>query len=75
MELDRISTIDDWSTTESVSDLQVLLGFPNFYRRFIRKYAKVTMPISDVLKQAENLRTYKQVKWKWTWNAKLAFHK
>jgi hypothetical protein len=37
MESDRISTIEDWPTPESVRDVQVLLGFTNFYRRFIRK--------------------------------------
>jgi hypothetical protein len=50
MESDRISTIEDWPTPETVSDVQVLLGFTNFYRRFIRKYAKVTAPISNLLK-------------------------
>jgi len=75
MEPDRISTIEDWPTPESVRDVQVLLGFTNFYRRFLRKYAKVTTPISDLLKKAENSRTSKQVKWEWTRIAELAFRK
>ena len=49
MESDRISTIEDWPTPESVGAVQVLLGFANLYRRFIRKFAKVTAPISNVL--------------------------
>jgi hypothetical protein len=53
----------------------VLLGFTNFYRRFIRKYAMVTTPISDLLKKAENPRTSEQVKWEWTRDAELAFRK
>jgi len=67
MESDRISTIEDWPTLESVRDVQVLLGFRNFYRIFIRKYAKVTAPISNLLK--------KQGSWKWEWtrDAELAF--
>jgi hypothetical protein len=52
MESDRISTIEDWPTPKSIRDVQVLLGFTNFYRRFIRKYAKVTTPISDLLKNS-----------------------
>jgi hypothetical protein len=75
MESDRISTIEDWPTPESVRDVQVLLGFTHFYRRFIRKYAKVTKPISDLLKKAENPRTSKQVKWEWTRDAELVFRK
>jgi hypothetical protein len=37
MESDRISTIEDWPTPNSIRDVQVLLGFTNFYRQFIRK--------------------------------------
>ena len=50
MESDCISMIEDWPTPASVRDVQVLLGFANFYRRFIRKYAKVTAPILNLLK-------------------------
>ena len=67
MESDRISTIEDWPTPESVQDVQVLLGFANFYRRFIRKYAKVTAPRSNLLK------TQGSRKWEWTRDAELAF--
>jgi hypothetical protein len=75
MESDRISTIEDWPTPESVRDVQVLLGFTHFYRQFIRKYSKVTMPISDLLKKAKNPRMPKQVIWEWTRDAELAFWK
>jgi hypothetical protein len=33
MEADRIATIEDWPTPKSVKDVQVLMGFTNFYRR------------------------------------------
>jgi hypothetical protein len=36
METDRIAMIEDWPTPKSVRDVQVLLGFTNFYRRFIQ---------------------------------------
>jgi len=53
MELDRISTIKDWPTLKSIRDVQVLLGFTNFYRSFIRKYAKVTLALTELLKKAD----------------------
>jgi len=53
MESDRISTIEDCPTPESVRNVQVLLGFTNFYRKFIRKYGKVTAPISKLAKDTE----------------------
>jgi len=51
MESDRISTIEDWPTPISVRHVQVLLGFTNFYRRFIRKYANVTLPLTELIKE------------------------
>jgi len=69
MESDRIATMEDWPTPGSVREVQVLLGFPNFYRRFIRKYAKVTAPISNLLK------TQGSRKGEWPWDAELAFRK
>jgi len=53
MESDRISTIEDWPTPKSVRDVQVLFGFANFYRQFIRKYSKVTLPLTELLRMAE----------------------
>jgi len=50
MELVRIATIEDWPMPKSIRDVQVLLGFANFHRRFIRKYAKVTLPFTELLK-------------------------
>jgi len=69
MESDRISTIEDWSTLDSVRDVEVLLRFPNIHQRFIRKYAKLTAPISNLLK------TNGSRKWEWTWDAEHAFGK
>jgi len=67
MESDRISTMEDWPTPESVRDVEVLLGFTNLYRKFIRKFAKVTAPISTFLK------TQGSMKWEWSRDAELAF--
>jgi len=75
MESDRISTIEEWTTPESVRDVQVLLEFTHFYWRFIRKYAKVTTPKSYLLKKAEICRRSKQIKWEWTRDSELTFRK
>jgi hypothetical protein len=68
-ESDCISMIEDWPTAESVQDVQVLLGFTHRYWRFIRKYAKVTAPISNLLK------TQGSRKWEWNRDAEHAFWK
>jgi hypothetical protein len=69
MEADRIATIEDWPTPKSVKNVQVLKGFTNFYRRFVKKYAKVTAPISDLLKKEAS------GKWEWTQYAETALQK
>jgi hypothetical protein len=51
MEVDRIATIENLPTPKSVKNVQVLMGFTNFYRRFVKKYSKVTAPITDLLKK------------------------
>jgi hypothetical protein len=48
-----ILRIEDWPTPESFRNVQVLIRFNNIYQRIIRKYVKVTTPISDLLKNAE----------------------
>jgi len=88
MESDRIATIEDWPTPKSIRNVQVLPGFGNFYRQFIRKYAKVTIPLTELLKTTiETARTPKAPrkavgkpnkplpKWEWTREAELAFRK
>jgi hypothetical protein len=77
MESDCISTIEDWPTPKSIRDVQVLLRFTNFYRRFIWKYVKITLPLTELLKQTEiTLETTPNsalkakgkptTKWEWT---------
>jgi hypothetical protein len=65
--------IQDWPIQESIRDVTVLVGFMNWYQQFIRKYAKVTTPISDMLKKAESCMTPKQLQYEWTQHAQFRF--
>ncbi|SAL96256.1 hypothetical protein [Absidia glauca] len=47
----KVKTITDWPPPKTVHDVQVFLGFANFYRRFIRSYSKLTTPITNLLKK------------------------
>jgi len=78
MESDLTATIKDWPTPKSMRDVQVLLGLTNFYRIFIRKYAKVTLPLTEFRKNSDTFRGKKSggsAKWEWTREAELAFRK
>jgi hypothetical protein len=46
----RITTITEWPTPTSITELQSFLGFANFYRRFIANYAAETAALTDLLK-------------------------
>jgi len=57
MDEERIRTIRDWKEPTNVKGVQSFLGFANFYRRFIRDYSKITMPLSSL--------TRKDKLWEW----------
>ena len=46
----RVTVIDEWKAPTTFRELQVFLGFANFYRRFIAGYSRITAPLSDLLK-------------------------
>lgn len=48
----RVATVREWPLPQSVREVQVFLGFANFYRRFIEGYSRVAGPITNLLKTA-----------------------
>jgi hypothetical protein len=62
-----IATIVDWPVPKSIHDVQVFLGFANFYRRFIEGYSHVVLLITNLLRKSK--------KFLWTPQAQEAFDK
>ncbi len=56
MEPDRVRTISEWSEPASHRNIQVFLGFANFYRRFISGFSRLAKPMTDMLKGRKNGR-------------------
>ena len=58
MDPDRISIIKEWESylLRTYRDLQVFLGFYNFYQRFIRQYSVIAQPLTSLLKGSKNKR-------------------
>jgi hypothetical protein len=50
IESDCISALRNWPTPTTVKEVQHLLGFANYYRRFIRGFGQVAAPITSLLK-------------------------
>ena len=50
MEEERIQAVKTWPAPKSIRDIQVLLGFANFYRRFIQRFRKIATPLTSMVK-------------------------
>ena len=50
MEEERIDAVKKWPEPESVRDIQVFIGFANFYRRFIKGFSKIAALLTAMLK-------------------------
>ena len=50
MEDERIEAVKQWPEPQSVRDIQVFLGFANFYRRFIQGFSQIAAPLTSMLK-------------------------
>ena len=58
MEDEKIEAVRNWPKLKSVRDIQVFLGFANFYWRFIQGFSKIAGPLTSMLRtirSAENL--------------------
>jgi hypothetical protein len=50
MDSERVRTIQEWPEPKTYREIQVFLGFCNFYRRFIRGYSELALPLTSLLK-------------------------
>jgi len=46
----KVNSVQNWEHPRSVKEVQIFLGFANFYRRFIKDFSKVCKPITETLK-------------------------
>ena len=51
MDPKKTSSISDWPEPKNVKDIQVFLGFCNFYRRFVPNYSTLTQPLTALLRK------------------------
>jgi hypothetical protein len=47
---DHLATIEEWPMQDSNRDIQVFLGFTNFYRGFIKSFSRIVRPRTAMLK-------------------------
>ena len=54
MKEQRIDAVKKWPESESVWDIQLFIGFANFYQRFIKDFSKILVPLTAMLKTIES---------------------
>jgi Reverse transcriptase (RNA-dependent DNA polymerase) len=47
----KLSGIRDWPTPTTVKQVRGFIGFANFYRRFIKKFSKLILPLNNLLRK------------------------
>jgi hypothetical protein len=47
----KTAAIASWESPKNVKDVQVFLGFANYYRRFIWQFSKVVQPLTSLLRK------------------------
>ena len=65
MEKEKVNGVLSWPQPKNVKDIRKFLGLANYYRRFIKDFARVARPI--------NMLTRKDVKWQWGVEQQKAF--
>ena len=69
----KTAAVSTWPVPTTVKDVQKFLGFTGFYRRFIKDYAKVARPLTELLRGSNPrkktgkkvAKTVAKTKWKW----------
>jgi len=63
---EKIKGVTDWPEPRDKREIQQFLGFCNFYWRFIKGFAKVAKPLTELTGKKE---------WRWTQEERRAFEK
>src|SRR5208282_3764925 len=61
----KVKGLLDWPTPTTVKQVRSFLGFGNFYRRFIKKFSELALPLNNLLK--------KNTEFVWTEDCQKAF--
>ena len=54
MDPDKIKAVKDWPPPTNVKEVRAFLGFVNFYRRYVKDFGGVAIPLTDLTKKDQS---------------------
>jgi len=67
MQKEKVEGVLNWPAPKNVKEVQKFLGLANYYKRFIKDFAKIAAPLHALVR--------KEQKWKWEKEQEEAFRK
>jgi len=67
MQKEKVEGVLNWPAPQNVKEVQKFLGLTNYYRRFIKDFARIAAPLHVLVR--------KEQKWKWEGEQEEAFEK
>jgi len=65
MEKEKVQGVIEWPVPRNMKDVQKFLGLENYYRRFVKDFAKIAKPLHEMMR--------KENKWSWGERQQKAF--
>ena len=65
MEKEKVQGVVEWLVPKSIKKVQKFLGLANYYRQFVKNFAKIAKPLHEI--------TRKGMKWSWGEKQQRAF--
>ena len=59
----KIEAIKNWPVPNTVTDVRSFAGFTNYYRKFIKDYAKITRPLNELISGENAKKKHQLVQW------------
>jgi len=53
MEEDKVVGVVDWPIPKTVKDVRKFLGLTNYYRQFVKDFAKIAQPLNNLMRKEE----------------------
>jgi len=65
MEKEKVQRVVEWPVLKSIKDVQKFLGLANYYRRFVKDFAKIAKSLHETIRKGK--------KWEWEKKQQKAF--